>query len=478
MVLQNRLKSTSQETVRGVGCASAIGLFFSGGLVEIFALLDFSCRGASGSGYLTDAVRQAVRFSKEWFGGGSLAMPISLSVEAARQLAEYLIQQLPQIRTRVLPEIRSHADEIPSARLLSDQALLDHFPQLFSDLAEYLLSGADPKMRAGILDVARKHGETRAGQGYHLAELIREIGIVHSSIVDHGLATFLTARPDLADSAGNFAKIIGTFFEDSVVGSVQRYVDKFHDEARLANEKLLAANQRLSELDAFRLQLVRTVHHELGNALNALNFSIEFATQTADTSAQQEMLGTCRRSVREMGTLLAQLDDYALLLGREASVQSETIDVAQFARELEVSLLAMIRDASMSLEMQVDSELDVIESDRARIKQIVNNLVSNGIKYRKPQPSEGRIVMQMRALTAESWELSVEDVGVGIPKEHLESIFNEFQRFPPSEEIAGRGLGLTITKHLVEELKGAIEVTSEVGRGTRFVVTLPKKIGG
>jgi signal transduction histidine kinase len=405
-------------------------------------------------------------------------MPISLNVEAARQLAQYLIQQLPQIRTRVLPEIRSHSDEIPSARLLSDQALLDHFPQLFSDLAEYLLSGADPKMRTAILDAARKHGETRAGQGYHLAELIREIGIVHSSIVDHGLESFLIARPDLADSAGNFAKIIDTFFEDSVVGSVQRYVDTFHDESRLANEKLQAANQRLSELDAFRLQLVRTVHHELGNALNALNFSIEFATQTADTSAQQEMLATCRRSVREMGTLLAQLDDYALLLGREAPVQSESIDVAQFARELEVSLLAMIRDASMSLEMQVDSELDVIESDRARIKQIVNNLVSNGIKYRKPQPSEGRIVMQLRALNAESWELSVEDVGVGIPKEYLESIFNEFQRFPPSDQIAGRGLGLTITKHLVEELKGAIEVTSEVGRGTRFVVTLPRKIGG
>jgi signal transduction histidine kinase len=405
-------------------------------------------------------------------------MPTSLSVEAGRQLAEFLMRQLPQIRTRVLPEIRSHSDEIPSACLLSDQALLDHFPQLFSDLAEYLLSGADPKMRTAILDAARKHGETRAGQGYHLAELIREIGIVHSSIVDHGLESFLTARPDLVASAGNFAKIIGTFFEDSVVGSVQRYVDTFHDESRLANEKLREANQRLSELDAFRLQLVRTVHHELGNALNALNFSIEFATQTAETAAQQEMLGTCRRSVREMGALLAQLDDYALFLGREAPVQSERIDIVQFARELEVSLLAMVRDASMSLEMQVDSELDVIESDRMRIKQIVNNLVSNAIKYRKPQPNEGRIVIQLRVLTDESWELSVEDFGIGIPKEYFESIFNEFQRFPPSEQIAGRGLGLTITKHLVEELNGGIEVTSEVGRATRFVVTLPKKIGG
>jgi signal transduction histidine kinase len=406
-------------------------------------------------------------------------MRTPLSVGAARQLAEYLIQQLPQIRSRVLPEIRSHSDEIPSARSLSDQELLDHFPQLFSDLAKYLLcGGADPEMRTAILDAARKHGETRASQGYHLAELIREIGIVHSSIVDYGLEPFPIARPDLADSAGSFSKMIGTFFEDLVVGSVQRYVDKFNDETGQANEKLRAANQQLSELDAFRLHLVRTVHHELGNALNALNFSIEYATQTPDASTQQEMLGTCRRSVREMSALLAHLDDYALLLGREAPVQSETIDIAQFARELEVSLLAMIRDAGMSLQMQVDPELNVIESDGTRIKQIVNNLVSNGIKYRKPQPSEGRMVIQLRSLTAESWELSVEDFGVGIPKEHLESIFNEFQRFPPSKQIAGRGLGLAITKHLVEELKGAIEVTSEVDQGTRFVVRFPKRIGG
>ena len=403
-------------------------------------------------------------------------MRTSLSVEAARQFAEYLLEHLAQIRSQVLAEIRSHSDQIPSGRSLSDQALLDHLPQLFADLGQYLLSDADPQMRANILEAAKKHGETRASQGYHLAELIREIGIVHSLIVDYGLEPFLIARPDLAGSAGSFSKAIGTFFEDSVVGSVQRYVDLFNDEKHQANEKLRAANQRLSELDAFRLQLVRTVHHELGNALNALNFSIEFVTQAPDASTQQEIMGTCRRSVREMSALLAQLDGYALLLGREAPVQSETVDIAQFARELEISLLAMIRDAGMSLEIHSDPELKVIESDRARIKQIISNLVSNGIKYRKRQPDEGRMVIQLRSLTAESWELSVEDFGVGIPKEHLEAIFNEFQRFPPSEQIAGRGLGLAITKHLVEELKGAIEVTSEVDQGTRFVITLPKQI--
>jgi signal transduction histidine kinase len=405
-------------------------------------------------------------------------VPTSLSVETTRQLTDYLIQELAHIRTRVLFEIRAHAEEISSARSLNDEALLDHLPQLFADLGEYLLSGANPEMRTAVLDAAKKHGETRAGQGYLLAELIREIGVIHSLIVDHGLAPFLMARSGLADYASSFSKIIGAFFEDSVVGSVQSYVDKFNHDVRLANEQLRAANERLNELDVFRSQLVRTVRHELGNALNALRFSIEYAAQTPEASAQKEILSTCSRSAGEMSVLLAQLGDYATLLGGEFPIQSETIDIAEFARELEVSLLAMIRDAGMSLEIKTDAELNSIETDRARIKQIVNNLVSNGIKYRKPQPSEGRIVIQLRFETADSWELSVEDFGVGIPAEHLKSIFHEFQRFPPSDAIAGQGLGLAITKRLVEELKGAIEVTSEVNRGTRFVIKLPRRTDG
>jgi signal transduction histidine kinase len=294
-------------------------------------------------------------------------VPPSLNVEATRQFAEFLLNKLPQIRTETLLEIRSHSAEIPSARSLSDEELMDYLPQLFADLAEYLLSQANPQMRRAVLDAARKHGETRSKQGYHLAELIREMGIVHSSVVDQGLAQFLAARLEWTDSAGTFSKIIGTFFEDSVVGSVQRYVDKFNDESRLANEKLRAANERLNELDAFRLQLIRTVHHELGNALNALNFSIEYATLTADAPTQKQALNTCRRSAQEMNALLTQLNDYSVLLGGELPVQSETIDIAAFARELEAWLEAMIRDAGMTLEMKFVAELTSVESEPGRI---------------------------------------------------------------------------------------------------------------
>ena len=72
-----------------------------------------------------------------------------------------------------------------------------------------------------------------------------------------------------------------------------------------------------------------------------------------------------------------------------------------------------------------------------------------------------------------SWQIAVEDSGIGIPSEHLNSIFDEFKQVSSAEDIKGAGLGLAITKRLVEELKGTIEVFSRVGQGSRFVVTLP-----
>jgi signal transduction histidine kinase len=402
-------------------------------------------------------------------------MAAALPIDIRRGLAEHLLHELPQIQTLVLRGIRSHSDEIPSSSSLTDQELLDHFPRLFADLADYLLHEADPGVRTAVLEAARKHGEARSQQGYDLAELIREIGIVHGSVVDHGLEQFLLTRPDYADSAGGCSRLIGKFFEDSVVGSVQRYVDKFNENSLLTNHKLGEANERLSQLDAFRLQLIRTVHHELGNALNALIFSIEYATVTNDAAARRDILETCRRNTEEMKSLLSQLNDYSLLMGGEVPIHNEDVEMVSFASDLEASLRAMVQGAGMSLLFRVDPELVAIKSDRSRIQQMANNLLSNAVKYRKAENKGGSVVIEFQSKNADFWQLIVEDLGIGIPQQHLKSIFQEFKRLASSEDIPGQGLGLAITHRLVTELKGTIEVFSEVNRGTRFVITLPKR---
>ena len=315
---------------------------------------------------------------------------------------------------------------------------------------------------------------TRWQQGYELVEVIRELGIVHRSILDHGIEKFFEDNFQWVNGINDARRNLGAFFEDSIAGSVQQYVENFTVQVRNANAKLLKTNENLSRIDESRLRLIRTVSHELANVLNTLQLTITLVTTGNDEAIRSEMLEVCQRNVQEMSELLNDLKDYSVLIAGAASVQIEEINVRVFGRELEDSFHAITQAAGMRLDLQIDPDLDVVRSDRRKIRQIITNLVTNAINYCRRDKPNTTVVVAFRSLDQGSWQIGVEDSGIGIPSEHLDSIFDEFKRVSPSEDIKGAGLGLSITKRLVEELNGTIEVFSEVGHGSRFVVTMPR----
>jgi signal transduction histidine kinase len=396
---------------------------------------------------------------------------MTLASEVKRYLVEHLAGRQSLIAEQAVLAVRSSL-EIPSAGRLTDQELIDHFPQLFGDLVEYFLTDADPSTRRQTIEAALKHGMTRWQQGYELVEVVRELGVVHRSILDHGMEKFFAENPQWIKSINHARRNLDAFFEDSVAGSVQRYVENFAEAMRSANVKLLQANESLSQIDESRLRLIRTVGHELANVLNALKFTITLVSTGNVEANRSEMLEICQRNVQEMSELLEDLRDYSVLIAGAGSLQIEEINVGAFGSELGASFHAVTQVAGVRLELQIDSNLGVIQSDRRKIRQIVRNLITNAINYcQEPHP---RVLLEFRSLDQSSWQIAVEDSGIGIPPEHLDSIFDEFKRISPSEMIKGTGLGLAITKRLVEELKGRIQVFSEVGAGSRFVVTMPK----
>jgi hypothetical protein len=404
---------------------------------------------------------------------GVVVNRMELTSEVRRYLVDHLVGQQSFIGEQVVFAIRS-SGEISSSERLTDQQLIDHFPQLFADLVEYFLTEADPSTRRRTIDAALKHGMTRWQQSYELVEVIRELGIVHRSILDHGIEKFFEENSQWVNSINNARRNLGAFFEDSVAGSVQRYVENFTEQLRSTNAKLLKANESLSRIDESRLQLIRTVSHELANVLNTLRLTITLVTTGNDEAIRSEMLDICQRNVQEMSDLLNDLKDYSVLIAGAAALQIEEINVRVFANELEASFHAITQAAGMRLEMQIDPDLDVVRSDRRKIRQIITNLVTNAINYCRRDKPNATVVLAFRSLDQGAWQIAVEDSGIGIPSEHLDSIFDEFKRLSPSEDIKGAGLGLAITKRLVEELKGVIEVFSKVGHGSRFVVTIPK----
>ena len=133
----------------------------------------------------------------------------------------------------------------------------------------------------------------------------------------------------------------------------------------------------------------------------------------------------------------------------------------------------------LALEMQVDSQVpSVLYGDEVRIRQIINNLLSNAVKYTK----EGTVIFSLKFQSTEADKLyliiTVTDTGIGIRKEDVGKLFESFSRVDEktNRNIEGTGLGLNLTKNLVEMMGGEISVESEYGKGSRFTVRIPQKV--
>ena len=129
---------------------------------------------------------------------------------------------------------------------------------------------------------------------------------------------------------------------------------------------------------------------------------------------------------------------------------------------------------SITLNHDIDPELGLIKGDEGRIKQILYNLLSNAIKF---TPEDGRVDVLAARRENGTLEIAVADTGIGIKKEHQELIFSEFRQVEEtySRRYEGTGLGLALTRRLVELHNGSIWVESVVGEGSTFTFTIPQK---
>ena len=132
----------------------------------------------------------------------------------------------------------------------------------------------------------------------------------------------------------------------------------------------------------------------------------------------------------------------------------------------------LIQDDNISLELGSCSGDDLVQGDKETLEQVFSNLITNAIRYDKPK---GRVLITIKE-NKDFIAVEVKDTGIGIAKEHLPLIFDQFYRVKRGEDqkIKGTGLGLSIAKKIVEAHGGSIQVSSELGKGSTFTVLLPK----
>jgi PAS domain S-box-containing protein len=252
-------------------------------------------------------------------------------------------------------------------------------------------------------------------------------------------------------------------------------VDGARSELEKRARELEEVNNRLRELDRLKSQFLANISHELRTPLNSI---IGFSEVLADGIAgplneqQNEFILDILASGRHQLALISDLLDFSRIESGHLQLVPSWFSIQSLFDDLRVTLTPLVEKNSQTLAFHDEGSLPLIYADRLRIRQVFINLLGNANKF---TPPGGCITMSSQA-TEPGWLLfQVTDTGIGIRSEDQDLIFEEFRQVDGSmtREVPGTGLGLTITRRLVELHGGRIWVESELSRGSTFSVLLP-----
>ena len=226
------------------------------------------------------------------------------------------------------------------------------------------------------------------------------------------------------------------------------------------------------ELDRMRDAFVATVSHELRTPLTSISGFLEMMQEEEQELGEsgKRYLEVIRRSTERLHALVEDLLLIAQIEAKRVELDLTPVDVVDLATDAVESQRPAAEEKGISVEVVADHP-PAVRADRTRLTQVLDNLVSNAVKF----TNEGGSVRVEVAGNEKAVELVVSDTGVGIPADEQGQLFSRFFRASTATQhaIPGTGLGLAISRALVEQHGGTISVTSAVGKGTQVTVTLP-----
>jgi len=262
-------------------------------------------------------------------------------------------------------------------------------------------------------------------------------------------------------------------------GAQQGAVAVFRDitETVEQHNELVGAYDRLREHDRLKSAFVSNMSHELRTPLNViigLCQLLERDPQMPLAPAQNEVVGRMQRNARQLLELVNDLLDYSRLEAGRAALHLESVNVAEVIRSIAAEYSAEMENKKIGLRALIAPELGAIVTDKHKLAQIISNLVGNALKF----TSAGTINVAAGELGANRWYIEVSDTGIGMSREALTYIFDEFRQVDDqlARSYGGTGLGLAITRKIVELLEGEITVESEPKEGSRFRITWPRVV--
>jgi PAS domain S-box-containing protein len=237
--------------------------------------------------------------------------------------------------------------------------------------------------------------------------------------------------------------------------------------------ELADQNEQLRELDRLKDEFVALVSHELRTPLTSIRGYLELVLEEeagALTDEQRQFLGVVERNAHRLLALVGDLLFLAQVEAGKLSLEIGAVDLSAIASESVETARPLAEDRDITLTLAT-GPLALITGDRARLAQLLDNLISNGVKF---TPPGGRVDVRVKGQRGNA-VIEVRDTGMGIPSEEHHHLFERFFRTTKATEqaIPGTGLGLAISKAIVDAHRGQIAVASADGSGTTFRISLP-----
>jgi len=227
----------------------------------------------------------------------------------------------------------------------------------------------------------------------------------------------------------------------------------------------------LQRAERQRLNLMADVAHELRTPLSNIQGYVE-AMRDGIMEPNEETLDSVHHQVLHLNHLVEDVKLLSLMDAGALRLNFEDDSVGDVLRESMGAFQTKARNKEIILRAEISEKLPLVRIDRARMRQIADNLTENAIRH---TPERGEVVVRAEMLSKDQITVSIADTGEGIADDTIGTIFDRFRRADPSRTRAtgGAGLGLSITKNLVEAHGGNIWVESKLGDGSKFMFTIP-----
>ena len=363
-----------------------------------------------------------------------------------------------------LETIRIYAKDITERKTFQELLLEkeERYRTLFHSVPDLVLhldlDGVILDLNSSVLEVFGKEGENPIGKPFYSLSSLPE-----------GLKVHLNQLLEMVkEQGGIIQKEVDVDFPPGEKRFYKIYLSTLRKEGK-PSSILLVAHDTTEErkLEQLRADWTRSIVHDLSNPLSAITAAAELFSFKAMGEDAKSYAKIVAKNAERLERMIKSLLEVARIEAGELKLSFEEVNLAELLKRFSREQLPILEEKGLELDLDIPEDAVLVQGDKGKLEEALANLFENACKF---TPRGGRITVRLER-KGELADIHFSDTGRGIAREHLPHIFERFYKADKSS--AGTGLGLFIVQWIVEQHGGSISVSSKVGEGTTFIVSLP-----